>query len=106
MVFFRSLSRVLHVQELFSKLRFSYVEQVTKEKFLRAITSETPLFIEPHENVQLEEMLADEKLALKGQKEEVAELTEKLESMGRILASRESTQLFVGSMSSDRMTRL
>ena len=75
-------------QELFSKLRFSYIEQVTKEKFLRAITAETPLFVEPSDNAALEEQLAAEKVALKAQKDEVARLTEQLEVKGRAMASR------------------
>ena len=62
---------------------------MTKEKFLRAITSETPLFIEPHENVQLEAQLAKEKVALKAQKAEVEKLIEELEARGRTLATSE-----------------
>ena len=73
---------------MFSKLRFSYIEQVTKEKFLRAITAETPLFVEPSDNAALEEQLATEKAALKAQKDEVARLTEELEAKGRAIASR------------------
>jgi hypothetical protein len=75
-------------QELFSKLRFSYVEQVTKEKFLRAITDNPPLFIEKSENVALEAQLADAKAALKAQKGEVAELIAQLETRGRELSRR------------------
>ena len=33
---------LVHYRELFSKLHFSYVEQVTKERFLRAITADQP----------------------------------------------------------------
>jgi septal ring factor EnvC (AmiA/AmiB activator) len=69
-------------------LRFSYIEQVTKEKFLRAITAETPLFIEASDNIALEAQLAEEKTALKKQKEEVASLTKELEKKGRELAKR------------------
>ncbi len=45
------------VQELFSKLRFSYLEQVTKEKFIRAIVGDPPLVVEHQENVELEASL-------------------------------------------------
>ena len=76
------------VQELFAKLRFSYVEQITKERFLRAITSDTPLFIEPQENLRLEAQLAEERVALKSQKEDVAKLVEELEFRGKELAKR------------------
>lgn len=82
------------IQELFKKLRFSYMEQVTKERFLRAITSETPIFIEPQENAELEAKLAEEKVVLKAQKEEVAKMIVALEARGRELAKRhEQVQL-------------
>lgn len=81
-------------QELFKKLRFSYIEQVTKERFLRAITSETPFFIEPQENTELETKLLEEKSVLKAQKEEVARMIVALEAKGRELAKRhEQVQL-------------
>jgi hypothetical protein len=79
---------LIQTQELFSKLRFSYIEQVTKERFLRAITSETPLFVEPRENARLETQLAEEKVALKAQKEEVAKMVDQLEVRGKELAAR------------------
>jgi hypothetical protein len=82
---------LIELQELFSKLRFSYIEQVTKERFLRAITSETPLFVEPRENARLESQLAEEKVALKAQKEEVAKMVEELEVRGKELAARMRT---------------
>ncbi|KIW00980.1 uncharacterized protein PV09_07502 [Verruconis gallopava] len=85
---------LVHYKELFSKLRFSYLEQVTKEKFLRAITSDIPLFVEPQENSRLEQQLAEEKIALKKQKEEVERLVTELETQGKELARRyEAVQL-------------
>lgn len=80
-----------HYQELFSKLRFSYVEQVTKERFLRAITADQPEFVDARENVELEEKLKSDKVALKERKEEVRELVKELEEQGRQLAARKST---------------
>ena len=77
-----------HYQELFSKLRFSYVEQVTKERFLRAITAEHPEFVDPSENAQLEEQLKEQKAGLKEKKQEVRELVKELEEQGRQLAGR------------------
>ncbi|KAK3697365.1 hypothetical protein LTR37_017510 [Vermiconidia calcicola] len=77
-----------HYQELFSKLRFSYVEQVTKERFLRAITAEQPEFIDASENAELEEQLREDKAALKERKQEVREMVRELEEQGRSLASR------------------
>lgn len=80
-----------HYKDLFSKLRFSYVEQVTKEKFLRAIVSDPPLLVEPHENSELEAQLKDAKAHLKTQKEGVAQLTKELEAQGRELAQSKFT---------------
>lgn len=83
-----------HYQELFSKLRFSYVEQVTKERFLRAITAEQPEFVDANENAELEEQLRGHKGALKEKKSEVRELVRELEEQGRQLAARyENVQL-------------
>jgi chromosome segregation ATPase len=77
-----------HPQELFSKLRFSYLEQVTKEKFIRAIVGDPPLVVEHQENVELEASLAVAKAALKAQKTEVAELVAELETRGRELCRK------------------
>ncbi|MCJ1301149.1 hypothetical protein MMC08_003948 [Hypocenomyce scalaris] len=77
-----------HYKELFSKLRFSYLEQVTKEKFLRAIVGDPPLIVEHQENVELEAQLAEVKAELKAQKAEVAGMVEELERTGRELSRR------------------
>ncbi|KAL1959644.1 hypothetical protein VTO42DRAFT_1679 [Malbranchea cinnamomea] len=77
-----------HYKELFSKLRFSYVEQVTKEKFLRAIVGDPPLVVGHNENVELEAQLAQVKEELRGRKEEVRKMIEELGKMGRELARR------------------
>lgn len=80
---------LIHYQELFSKLRFSYVEQVTKERFLRAVTAEVPEFVAQGENAELEEKLRGDKEALRAKKEEVRGLIGVLEEQGRGLAGRE-----------------
>ncbi|KAL8706067.1 MAG: hypothetical protein Q9225_007986, partial [Loekoesia sp. 1 TL-2023] len=77
-----------HYRDLFSKLRFSYLEQVTKEKFLRAIVGDPPLVVDHAENVELEKQLAEVKQVLKMQKEDVTRLVEELERRGRELAGR------------------
>ncbi|KAG0650512.1 Kinetochore Sos7 [Hyphodiscus hymeniophilus] len=83
-----------HYKELFSKLRFSYLEQVTKEKFIRFIVGDPPLVVEHQENVELEEVLSVTKASLKAQKDEVAELVTELEKKGRELAQKyEAIQL-------------
>lgn len=79
-----------HYRELFSKLRFSYVEQVTKERFLRAVTAEQPEFVDGDENRELGEKLAADKAALKARKEEVRGIIGDLEEQGKVLAKRES----------------
>ncbi|SPQ19722.1 0c8f443a-b2b0-46d9-bb4d-7be99b7d51ba [Thermothielavioides terrestris] len=77
-----------HYKELFAKLRFSYVEQVTKEKFIRAIIGDPPLIVSPQENAELEASNAAAKAALKALKAEVAAMVADLESRGRDLARR------------------
>ncbi|KAK7715333.1 hypothetical protein SLS64_004033 [Diaporthe eres] len=77
-----------HYKELFSKLRFSYVEQVTKEKFIRAIVGEPPLIVTPQENVELEKQNAAAKAQLKALKMEVADTVDELESKGRELSRK------------------
>ena len=81
-------------QELFSKLRFSYLEQVTKEKFLRAVVGDPPQIVEPVENIELENELVSIKAILKEQKQNVADMVTELENEGRKLARRwETVQL-------------
>ncbi|KAJ5530630.1 hypothetical protein N7527_004023 [Penicillium freii] len=77
-----------HYKELFSKLRFSYLEQVTKEKFLRAIVGDPPMIVGHNENMELETQLADVKAELKARKEDARIMIEEMEQMGRDLASR------------------
>ncbi|KAL4991497.1 hypothetical protein BDW68DRAFT_152114 [Aspergillus falconensis] len=77
-----------HYKELFSKLRFSYVEQVTKEKFLRAIVGDPPLIVGHNENAELEAQLAEVKAELKACKEEVRLMVEEMGKMARDLATR------------------
>ncbi|KAL8708250.1 MAG: hypothetical protein Q9220_006827 [cf. Caloplaca sp. 1 TL-2023] len=76
-----------HYRDLFSKLRFSYLEQVTKEKFLRAIVGDPPLVVENRENVELENQLKEVKAVLKMQKEDVGRMVEELENRGRALSA-------------------
>ncbi|KAK1991483.1 hypothetical protein LX36DRAFT_753562 [Colletotrichum falcatum] len=83
-----------HYKELFAKLRFSYVEQVTKEKFIRAIVGDPPVIVSPQENAELEKANLAAKARLKALKVEVAELVTELESKGKELAKRyESVRL-------------
>ncbi|KAK3371904.1 hypothetical protein B0H63DRAFT_483224 [Podospora didyma] len=77
-----------HYRELFAKLRFSYVEQVTKEKFIRAIVGDPPQIVTPQENADLEAENVAAKQALKRLKTEVADMVSDLEARGRELAGR------------------
>ncbi|KAI5464501.1 hypothetical protein BGZ63DRAFT_377853 [Mariannaea sp. PMI_226] len=77
---------LVHYKDLFSKLRFSYVEQVTKEKFIRAIVGDPPLIVTTPENLELEKENAAAKSELKALKNEVAEMVEELERKGRDLS--------------------
>ncbi|PHH82050.1 hypothetical protein CDD82_7198 [Ophiocordyceps australis] len=88
-----------HYAELFAKLRFSYVEQVTKEKFIRAIVGEPPLIVTVQENLDLERANVEAKSQLRALKREVADMVTELETKGRQLSQRyervglETTQL-------------
>ncbi|KAK6070832.1 hypothetical protein SCUP515_08233 [Seiridium cupressi] len=77
-----------HYRELFAKLRFSYVEQVTKEKFIRAIVGDPPLIVSSQENLELEAQNAEAKAELKALKTEVIDMVGELERRGPELARR------------------
>ena len=79
---------LLLLQELFTKLRFSYVEQSTKEKYLRAITSDPPLLVTPQENTLLETQILALKSALQAQKQEIRDLLAQLAERGKTLSTR------------------
>jgi DNA repair exonuclease SbcCD ATPase subunit len=83
-----------HYKELFAKLRFSYVQQVTKEKFIRAIVGDPPMIVTMEENVELEKENAVAKKQLKELKTEVADMVADLERRGIELSQKyESVQL-------------
>ena len=75
-------------RSLFSKLRFSYLEQVTKEKFIRAIVGEPQFIVQHGENIELEEQLAEVKASLKAKKNDVAGMVAELERQGRELSQK------------------
>lgn len=77
---------LVHYSELFSKLRFSYVEQVTKEKFIRAIVGDPPLIVSMQENLELEKQNLEAKAELKNLKQDVASMVEDLEQKARELS--------------------
>lgn len=65
------------------------MEQVTKEKFLRAIVGDPPVTVGHNENVELETELAKAKAELRARKEEVRIMVEEMDQTGRDLARRE-----------------
>ncbi|KAL9114230.1 MAG: hypothetical protein Q9227_001652 [Pyrenula ochraceoflavens] len=77
-----------HYKDLFTKLHFSYLEQVTKEKYLRSIVGDPPLLVSNAENVELEGEVNGQKAALKGKKVEVEDLQREIEGLGRELVER------------------
>ncbi|KAJ6443950.1 60s ribosomal protein l37 protein [Purpureocillium lavendulum] len=77
-----------HYKELFAKLRFSYVEQVTKEKFIRAIVGDPPQIVTMQENLDLERETGEAKAQLKSSKLEVEEMVEELGRIGRELSAK------------------
>ncbi|KAA8901589.1 hypothetical protein FN846DRAFT_957076 [Sphaerosporella brunnea] len=78
---------LLHYKELFGQLRFSYLEQITKEKFLRDITDDPPNIREAEDNAAREVAAAAAKAALKTRKKEVDALLAQLEEVAGRLAS-------------------
>lgn len=77
-----------HYRDLFSKLRFSYIEQVTKEKYLKSIVGDPPLLVSHAENQALEERLATMKAQLKAKKVETENLVRELETTASELAKK------------------
>ena len=75
-----------HYRELFAKLRFSYLEQVTKEKYLRSIVGDPPLVVSHADNLALEEQLVGMKAALKAKKDEVDEVVQRMAETAKLLA--------------------
>ena len=77
-----------HYRDLFSKLRFSYSEQVTKERYLKSIVGDPPTLHTAEENAVLQEKVARMKAELKAKKVEVEEMVEEIRVEARELARR------------------
>jgi hypothetical protein len=82
-----------HYKDLFSKLRFSYVEQVTKENFLKAIVADPPELVDAAENALLEQHLARAKAALKANKDQTNNKLQDLQQLASRLAQCNSLPL-------------
>ncbi|EMR09329.1 hypothetical protein PNEG_02284 [Pneumocystis murina B123] len=72
-------SDLKYFKELFSKLKFSYIEQETKERYLRAILDDPILVIENKDNLELEKKNMELKSLLKNTKESLNATCQNLE---------------------------
>lgn len=70
-------------KELFSKLKFQYLEQVTKEKFLRAILETPPVYIEKGDIDAIQDKNAGAKAALKEVKNNVQKKMAEIDEVTR-----------------------
>ena len=77
-----------HYRDLFAKLRFSYLEQVTKEKYLRGIVGDPPIVVSHQDNLDLEADVKMQKKGLQRKKRDVEGLVERLEGEARGVAGR------------------
>ena len=83
-----------HYKSLFSKLRFSYTEQVTKERFLKSLTASDPTALQPIDQSTLSSLtttLAADKAALQTRKAAVSDLLFALEGKARDATRRFET---------------
>ncbi|CCE88995.1 Piso0_001790 [Millerozyma farinosa CBS 7064] len=74
-------------KELFSKLKFQYLEQVTKEKFLRAILETPPVYIEKGDIDAIQEKNDSAKAALKEVKNNVQKKMAEIDEVTREVVS-------------------
>lgn len=88
------IAELSHQKDLFSKHRFSYTEQMTKENFVRALLSKPTNFTTAEENLNLEDRLRINKSSLQEKKMFVSKLLEELEEKGRSLTDRMNFHYF------------
>lgn len=82
-------------KEFFSKLRFSYVEQMTKERFLGMITEDPPVVVDAKQNYELDESLKVVKGELQRKKTKTDELLAELEALSKKIAPGMLTIIFL-----------
>lgn len=75
-----------HYRDLFSKLRFSYLEQVTKEKYIKNLIAQPPIIATAEQNAQLEEKLVAMKADLQVKKRDVDAIVVEMEQLARDIA--------------------
>lgn len=79
---------LLQSVDYFGKLKFKYVEQQTKENFLKNILSNQPPLITPEDNLKLEDSNKKDKELLKQAKERANNKTKELEQLVELVASQ------------------
>ncbi|KAJ1983444.1 hypothetical protein H4R34_001278 [Dimargaris verticillata] len=70
-----------YYNELFEKLKFNYLEQATKERFIRDLMQEPPLVVDQEDIQELEASNVEHKQRLKQRKGEMQRYSEKLSSL-------------------------
>lgn len=73
-------------KKFFTKLRFSYVEQMMKERFLAMITEDPPVVVDAKQNYELVEKLKVAKGELQQRKRKTEELLAQLEALSKQIA--------------------
>lgn len=83
------LADLTHYRDLFSKLRFSFSEQITKEKYIRCIVGQDPPNAPTaEENAALEAQVSAMKADLKSKKRANEALIAEMEELAREIARR------------------
>lgn len=78
-------SELLQAVDYFGKLKFKYVEQQTKENFLKKILATQPPLITPEDNIALEESNRNDKAQLKSDKVNTDNKTKELEELVNVV---------------------
>ncbi|KAI5820468.1 hypothetical protein BZA77DRAFT_384202 [Pyronema omphalodes] len=77
---------LVHYRNLFQRLKFSYLEQIAKEKFVRTITDDNRVFPEAEENDALVEKVMAAKNEWKQSKRELEAMVDRVKGLGERIA--------------------
>jgi hypothetical protein len=77
---------LVHYRNLFQRLKFSYLEQIAKEKFVRTITDDHRVFPEADENDALVEKVMAAKKEWKQSKRELEAMVDRIKGLGERIA--------------------
>ncbi|KAJ1969407.1 hypothetical protein IWQ62_000641 [Dispira parvispora] len=78
---------IVYYKERFSKLKFNYLEQATKERFIHDLMQEPPLVVQQEDNHELEAHNAQHKQQLKKRKHEAGVRREQIEYLVETVAN-------------------